>query len=134
MGLWSATFESLGECQERAIERGLANLSQRLGVPVMDAIGRHVADARMPVLRVIPGEEGPAVGPRYLNWGRQPAGQLLLDQVRAAFSTMFDWALEGKLAPRTYRSFPLEEFAAALDLISSREVIGRVVFLPRAGQ
>ncbi len=70
----------------------------------------------------------------YLNWGRQPAGQLLLDQVRAAFSTMFDWALEGKLAPRTYRSFPLEEFAAALDLISSREVIGRVVFLPRAGQ
>jgi NADPH2:quinone reductase len=70
----------------------------------------------------------------YLNWGRQPAGQLLLDQVRAAFSTMFDWALDGKLAPRTYRSFPLEEFAAALDLISSREVIGRVVFLPRAGR
>jgi hypothetical protein len=67
VGLWSATFESLGKCQKRAIERGLANLSQRLGVPVMHAVRRHVADARMPVLRVVPSEEGPAVGPRILD-------------------------------------------------------------------
>jgi len=69
----------------------------------------------------------------YLNWGRQPAGRLMLDRVRLAFSTMFAWALEGKLAPRTYGRFPLEDFAAALGLIESREVIGRVVFLPRTG-
>jgi NADPH2:quinone reductase len=69
----------------------------------------------------------------YMGWARQTAPQELQDKVRTAFAEMLAWTAAGKLRPRTHRAFGLTEFKHALDMISSREVIGRVALRPRFG-
>lgn len=66
----------------------------------------------------------------YVGWGRIAASPGMAAQVRAAFDEMLDWVRLGKLRPLTHRRFALEEFRQALAMISSREVIGKVVLNP----
>lgn len=68
----------------------------------------------------------------YLNWGRVSPPPGTNARVRQAFDQIFQWILDGRLRPRVSNCFPLEEFQAALRLIESREVVGRVVLLPRS--
>ena len=67
MGFRSATLESVRRGAERFVKRGLADAAQLLGVTVVDAVRGHVADARMAMHDVVPGEEGLAVGPCVLD-------------------------------------------------------------------
>lgn len=62
----------------------------------------------------------------YVGWGRIAPPPGMEDQVRVAFEEMLRWCVEGRLAPETWRTYPLEEFREALAAISAREVIGRV--------
>jgi hypothetical protein len=67
---WSSgrcPLEAARRCAERVIQHGLAHATQLLGQPVVNAVQRHVADARVPVHRVVPKEEGWAVGPCVLD-------------------------------------------------------------------
>jgi len=66
----------------------------------------------------------------YMGWARQPAAPGTEEKVRAAFAEMLDWAATGKLRPSTWRRFPLSDFKQALEAVSSRAVIGRVVLNP----
>jgi NADPH2:quinone reductase len=66
----------------------------------------------------------------YMGWARQPAPAAMAEKVRAAFAEMLGWTAEGKLRPHTWRGYPLAEFRQALEAISSRQVIGRVVLHP----
>jgi len=66
----------------------------------------------------------------YMGWGRQPPAPGVSERVRAAFDELLGWAASGRLRPETYGVFELADFAQALGLISSREVIGRVALHP----
>lgn len=63
----------------------------------------------------------------YLGWARQLPKKGMEDQVRQAFETLVEWTREGALRPTTHAIFPLERFKDALHVVSSRQVIGRVV-------
>lgn len=67
----------------------------------------------------------------YMGWARvlPPAG--VEDDVRRAFEQMFTWFGEGKLRPVTDSTFGLDDFAAALERVSARKVIGKVVLRPQ---
>ena len=61
MGLRATALEALGRGNEGAVQGCLAEFAQCLSVAVMHGLRRHVADARVPVRRVVPGEERLAV-------------------------------------------------------------------------
>lgn len=67
----------------------------------------------------------------YVGWGRVPPLPGTEARVRAAFDEMFSWCAEGLLRPVTSAAFPLEAYAEALAMLSSRRVVGRVVLHPR---
>lgn len=62
----------------------------------------------------------------YVGWGRIAPPPDMEARVRAAFAEMLGWCADGRLAPETWKTFPMTEFRGALDAIRSREVIGRV--------
>lgn len=62
----------------------------------------------------------------YMGWGRQAPLPGTAQRVRAAFEEMFEWVVEGRLRPYTWRTYPIEDFKQALDAVASRQVIGRV--------
>jgi len=66
----------------------------------------------------------------YFGWGRNPVAPDNDSRLRSAYAQLFKWAGEGKLNPHTHASVPLSEFKSALQMITSREVIGRVIMLP----
>lgn len=66
----------------------------------------------------------------YMGWGKQLPPPDMKDRVRHAFTEMLGWAAAGKLNPETYATFPLPAFRDALNAISERKVIGRVVLHP----
>lgn len=66
----------------------------------------------------------------YMGWARQAPPPETGDRVRAAFSELLGWAATKKLRPTTYKIFSLSDFAQALQTLSKREVIGRVVLRP----
>jgi len=53
MGLRSAAFEAVWRGEERLIEHSLAHAAQLLGLAVVNAVRRHVADPRVPVRGVV---------------------------------------------------------------------------------
>ncbi|MGT2460145.1 NADPH:quinone oxidoreductase family protein (plasmid) [Cupriavidus basilensis] len=63
----------------------------------------------------------------YMGWARQLPPPGTDAKVRQAFAEMLAWTAEGKLRPRTSKTFTLDEFREALAMLSGREVIGRVV-------
>jgi len=67
----------------------------------------------------------------YVGWGRVPPVPGTDLKVRAAFEAMFDWCVQGRLNPETWRTWPLDGFREALHAIASREVIGRVALILR---
>ena len=67
MGLRATAFEAVGPGQECGIEGAGPGFAQRLGMPVVDALRGHVADARVAMLVVVPGEEHAAMGTRILD-------------------------------------------------------------------
>lgn len=68
-GMWLRVpvLEPIGMRQERGIQGGLSGDEHGVGVAVVHAVRRHVADARVPVHRVVPREEGLAVRARILD-------------------------------------------------------------------
>ena len=66
----------------------------------------------------------------YFGWGKHPVRPGNDERLREAFKTLFQWTLDGKLKPRVHAALPLSEFKTALQMISSREAIGRVVMHP----
>ncbi|MDR5826275.1 NADPH:quinone oxidoreductase family protein [Caballeronia sp. LP006] len=68
----------------------------------------------------------------YVGWAKQlPLGGTD-DKIRAAYQEMFEWVRQGKLKPLTYRTYPLNQFAEALNVLAAREAVGRVALLPHA--
>ena len=67
----------------------------------------------------------------YVGWGRIAAPSGMAARVSAAIEEMLEWVRLGRLRPLTHRTFPLEEFRAALAMIVSREVIGKLVLHPQ---
>lgn len=68
----------------------------------------------------------------YFGWGKQPVRPGNDERLRKAYRALFQWTLEGKLRPRVHAALPLAEFRTALQMIASREAIGRVVMHPQA--
>lgn len=68
----------------------------------------------------------------YFGWGRHPVPASNDSRLRAAFADLFEWTLHGKLKPLAHAVLPLSEFTTALNMISAREVIGRVIMRPHA--
>lgn len=66
----------------------------------------------------------------YMGWARQQPLAGTEEKVRAAFAQMFRWFTDGALRPVTDSVYPLGEFAAALDRVAARKVIGKVVLHP----
>lgn len=66
----------------------------------------------------------------YMGWAKQAPPPGTATRVRAAFTEMLDWTVQGKLCPQTWREYPLADFRQALDAIGSREVIGKIVMIP----
>ncbi len=66
----------------------------------------------------------------YMGWARQAPSLGITDRVRSAFAQMLGWAADNKLRPETYRTFALADFRQALEMISQRQVIGRVALIP----
>jgi NADPH2:quinone reductase len=66
----------------------------------------------------------------YFGWGKQPVLEGTEEKNRQAFEELFRWVSEGRLRPLVHCVFPLAQFKKALELISSREVMGRVVMRP----
>jgi NADPH2:quinone reductase len=66
----------------------------------------------------------------HFGWGRCPPLQSNDARMRAAYARLFQWVQQGKVRPRVHAVLPLEEFRAALDMITSRSVVGRVVMRP----
>ena len=66
----------------------------------------------------------------HFGWGRSAPLPGNDARMRAAYSQLFQWAREGKVKPRAHALLPLEEFRSALEMITSRSVVGRVVMRP----
>lgn len=66
----------------------------------------------------------------YVGWGRIAPPPHIAPKVRAAFDELLGWCAQGRLRPRTWRTYPMDAFREALGAISSREVIGRVALRP----
>jgi NADPH:quinone reductase len=67
----------------------------------------------------------------YFGWGKQPVPATNDTKLRRTYAQLFAWVLEGKLRPRAHAVFPLVNFREALEMIASREVIGRVLMRPQ---
>ena len=67
----------------------------------------------------------------YFGWGRQPVPPANDARLRNAFAELFEWVGQGKIKPTAHAVLPLSEFRTALEMISSREVIGRVILRPQ---
>lgn len=66
----------------------------------------------------------------YMGWGKHAPPPAMAARVRAAFDDMLAATAAGMLRPATYASFPLARFQEALQAITARQVIGRVVLHP----
>ena len=67
MGFGAAPREAARGGAEGVIQRGLVDAVQSCGLPIIDALSRHVADARVPVRGVVPGKQYLAVGACVLD-------------------------------------------------------------------
>ena len=69
--------EPLRGVEKRSVERGLAGGMDCVGLPEVELVGRHQADACVMMVFIIPGEEATAEG-AGLNDGLEPFGELWL--------------------------------------------------------
>lgn len=106
-----------------------------IGGPLFEQVVRSTAwDGRVLIIGFVAGDipkiatnllllkGASAVGVFYGSWSaRYP----LLDQEN--FDTMFRWVADGKIKPRIHRVYELTEYAAALNALANREVMGKAI-------
>ncbi len=66
----------------------------------------------------------------YMGWAKQapPPGTSI--RVRQAFDTLLAWTAAGRLKPRLFARYALDDFRQALEAIANREAIGKIVMHP----
>lgn len=67
----------------------------------------------------------------YFGWGKHPVPAANDTKLRRTYAQLFAWVLDQKLRPRAHAVLPLAQFREALEMIASREVIGRVLMRPQ---
>lgn len=63
----------------------------------------------------------------YGGWARQPRTEANIARLRGAMATLADWHEGSRLHPLVHGTYPLVDFAEALDVITERWAIGKVV-------
>ncbi|UOD51402.1 NADPH:quinone oxidoreductase family protein [Orrella daihaiensis] len=63
---------------------------------------------------------------QYVGWGKVDERLVYGDKVRAAIEQLMAWWQSGDIQPSIYKTLPLGEFVQAMQIIKSRDAIGRV--------
>jgi NADPH2:quinone reductase len=63
----------------------------------------------------------------YMGWGRQPRHAGDIARLQAGMQEMFRWYEAGQIKPLTHATYDLADFAAGMDIVANREVVGKVV-------
>ncbi|WP_237173633.1 NADPH:quinone oxidoreductase family protein [Paracandidimonas lactea] len=66
----------------------------------------------------------------YFGWGRHAPRAGNDARLREGYAQIFDWVREGQIKPRAHAVLPLSRFRSALEMLTTRDVIGRVVMHP----
>jgi len=67
----------------------------------------------------------------YIGWSPQDNREFYAPRAQALWAQLVDWWQEGKIAPMIHESYPLADFASAMEAVRERRVIGRVALLPQ---
>ncbi|MGY9005795.1 MAG: NADPH:quinone oxidoreductase family protein [Alphaproteobacteria bacterium] len=67
----------------------------------------------------------------YIGWSPQDNREFYAPRAQALWGQLVDWWQAGKIAPMIHESYPLADFASAMEAVRERRVIGRVVLLPQ---
>lgn len=62
----------------------------------------------------------------YLGWSPGDGREVHEPKVRAAFQTIFDWCVAGRISPLLAETFPLERYVEAQEAVMSRRAQGKV--------
>ena len=62
----------------------------------------------------------------YVGWSADDQRARHAPRLRETYAKLFAWAVEGKLKPQLSRTWPLEEFVAAMDALQSRGSQGKL--------
>ena len=63
----------------------------------------------------------------YGGWARQPRTDANIARLQDAMEQLFEWQAEGKLHPLVHGTYDLSDVSDALDVITERRAIGKVV-------
>jgi len=63
----------------------------------------------------------------YGGWAKQPRTPEIITRLHGAMETMFRWQNAGRLHPLVHGAYDLADCVAALDVITQRRAIGKVV-------
>ena len=66
----------------------------------------------------------------YYGWSPKDIRYGMEERVRTVLTKFYDWAKASKIQPHVGATFPLEGFKEAMDLVTTRRSIGRVVLIP----
>ena len=67
----------------------------------------------------------------YIGWSPYDARYESEERLRSLMTQLFEWTLDGKMAPTVAGTFPLSQFKDALGMVLARKAIGRVAILPQ---
>ena len=67
----------------------------------------------------------------YIGWSPHDARYESEERLRSLMTDLFQWTLDGKMAPTVAGTFPLSQFKEALGMVLARQAIGRVAILPQ---
>ena len=70
----------------------------------------------------------------YIGWSPHDARYESEERLRSLMTDLFQWTLEGKMAPTVAGTFPLSRFKDALGMVLAREAIGRVAIVPQQAE
>jgi NADPH2:quinone reductase len=65
----------------------------------------------------------------YMGWAKQPPSARARRRLAECFADLFRLYEAGKIKPLVHATFPLEQFADALDIVESRRAMGKVVLV-----
>ena len=68
----------------------------------------------------------------YVGWGKTDKRRRYAAKVQATLSQLMAWWERGLISPTVSASFPLDDFALAMEAVQSRRSIGRVALIPAA--
>lgn len=64
---------------------------------------------------------------RWYGWSKDDRRAELEEEMRGAFTQIFQWHAEGKLKPVVSQTYPLSDFAKAQDTVAERGSVGKLV-------